>query len=382
MQSGADLVGVVGRTPSGEARAAQLREQENLAGMSGRHCQYPLCGRFDFLPSKCPICALFLCADHHKPSDHGCEIYTRKLPTCPICSQLIALENHQPEDEAINAHIESGCKSNLKADKQKAREEASACSFGRGKKKCKDTSLIKMICKECNRQFCVKHRTPAIHKCKGPPTAKSIALASAKAAEARQRKASAQAAEARQQLSAARTKAAERTSGAGPEGPAASTQLSRQPSREQVQQILSNDLERVASNHSDGTPVHRRPGSPDPTDFTYEDATRLIREASRENARKALAAASNSSGQATQDGAGQMDLSPSSDLDFLKDVISSLPGVDISHPLFENLQDDTVMGEAAQPTAANLHWACSTCTFLNPADTQTCEMCATSRPAQ
>jgi len=80
--------------------------------------------------------------------------------------------------------------------------------------------------------------------------------------------------------------------------------------------------------------------------------------------------------------AGQMDLSPSSDLDFLKDVISSLPGVDISNPLFGNLQGDTIMSEAEQPAAANLLWACSTCTFLNPADKLTCEMCATSRPVQ
>eukprot|EP00658_Telonema_sp_P-2_P011391 TRINITY_DN14335_c0_g1_i1.p1 TRINITY_DN14335_c0_g1~~TRINITY_DN14335_c0_g1_i1.p1 ORF type:complete len:217 (+),score=45.59 TRINITY_DN14335_c0_g1_i1:52-702(+) len=180
--------------------------RDSLQGHGGRHCQLQGCGAFDYLPSHCQICSLYLCGEHAKPSAHGCVRYTRQLPRCPVCQEFILLSGSS-EDAAMVQHLDSGCTQHVKKTVEKARRESSRCNFGRGKKRCKDRSLIKLVCDLCEKKFCVKHRNKTVHDCGGPPS---------------------------------------------------SLELVRKFSRDQLVRTLSTDLVRVASDRSVGSPVNNR----------------------------------------------------------------------------------------------------------------------------
>ena len=81
---------------------------------------------------------------------------------------MILLPNGISEDVAIAEHIDSGCKMHVKAAVEKQRRTETRCCYGKGKKKCKDKSLIKVTCDGCQQLFCVKHRAKSVHKCQGP----------------------------------------------------------------------------------------------------------------------------------------------------------------------------------------------------------------------
>lgn len=76
------------------------------------------------------------------------------------------------EDKAISEHLDSGCKLHVKKNVEKQRRDESRCSYGKGKKRCKDSSLIKIMCDGCDQLFCVKHRQKSVHKCAGVPVIK------------------------------------------------------------------------------------------------------------------------------------------------------------------------------------------------------------------
>lgn len=143
------------------------RQDMNLEGDRGKRCELAGCNQLDFLPMRCDICARQFCATHI--NNHGCERSDgRRLPVCPICSKAIILKAGEDPDAAMSLHIESGCRARVRSVVDKARQESSKCNYGKGRKACKDTSAIKIKCGKCLKLFCVKHRDPAVHKCKGP----------------------------------------------------------------------------------------------------------------------------------------------------------------------------------------------------------------------
>merc|ERR1711966_223961 len=124
------------------------------------------CKQFDVLPFHCGCCSKFFCREHYSQASHDCEVVDRSsLPHCPLCNQTIHFKAaEETKDAAVDAHIMSGCKSHL-ADQVRAQRVAmSACMHGKGKKACKDNSLIKIDCKACGKRFCLKHHRS--HKCK------------------------------------------------------------------------------------------------------------------------------------------------------------------------------------------------------------------------
>eukprot|EP00656_Telonema_subtile_P040053 TRINITY_DN45122_c0_g1_i1.p1 TRINITY_DN45122_c0_g1~~TRINITY_DN45122_c0_g1_i1.p1 ORF type:complete len:159 (-),score=24.72 TRINITY_DN45122_c0_g1_i1:153-629(-) len=152
MSEGANtLVSVFNRSDSFKARVACMRDEQNLQGHTGRHCQVEGCGTFDYLPSQCHICSQYLCDEHAKPAAHGCVRYTRELPACPICNEFILLFGLS-EDQAMSEHIESGCTRHLKTAVEQARRKTNQCNF-RGKRRCQDKSLIKIECDGCKKLF-------------------------------------------------------------------------------------------------------------------------------------------------------------------------------------------------------------------------------------
>merc|ERR1712188_363110 len=151
-------------------RLTTLRAARDLEGISGRHCEH--CREFDYLPSQCDTCKKYFCSQHAHYEAHGCqrpEGKGRVAPTCLLCEKPIHIRVEEGEsvDHAMDRHIESGCKSGLAEQVRKQRNTMNRCCFGKGKKACKECFLTKFKCPDCDLEFCLKHRHPSDHKCKG-----------------------------------------------------------------------------------------------------------------------------------------------------------------------------------------------------------------------
>eukprot|EP00038_Savillea_parva_P018943 m.25915 g.25915 ORF g.25915 m.25915 type:complete len:293 (-) comp4277_c0_seq1:1309-2187(-) len=128
----------------------------------GRHCDQPGCNALDFLPYMCDKCRQTLCQDHRHYDRHTCEPSRgtgREVPRCPLCQTEVALRANQSLDAAVNEHINGGCKKNA----GKGKTYGNACA----KKGCKKREAIPLQCKGCGRNFCLRHRFEADHKCEG-----------------------------------------------------------------------------------------------------------------------------------------------------------------------------------------------------------------------
>lgn len=156
---------ITNRTETESAVIACQRDEQDLQGHTGRHCQHPGCARFDLLPYHCEQCSKYYCSEHSTFESHGCERVDKRLPQCPLCNQAILVRSNEGEtaDRAVDAHIMSGCQSHLADKIRRQREVTNRCMHGKGKKACKDTSLLKYHCKDCGKTFCMAHRH---HKCK------------------------------------------------------------------------------------------------------------------------------------------------------------------------------------------------------------------------
>eukprot|EP00656_Telonema_subtile_P013358 TRINITY_DN16785_c0_g1_i4.p1 TRINITY_DN16785_c0_g1~~TRINITY_DN16785_c0_g1_i4.p1 ORF type:complete len:129 (+),score=18.98 TRINITY_DN16785_c0_g1_i4:180-566(+) len=112
--------------------------------------------------------------------DHGCTGTTpdKRLPQCPLCNQGVVVREAEGEtaDRVVDAHINSGCKSHLAEQVRAQRSAMSKCQHGKGKKACKDSSLLKHTCKDCGKMYCMKHRH---HECEPVTVGATMSLASA-----------------------------------------------------------------------------------------------------------------------------------------------------------------------------------------------------------
>eukprot|EP00035_Acanthoeca_spectabilis_P030714 m.10579 g.10579 ORF g.10579 m.10579 type:complete len:281 (+) comp4335_c0_seq1:176-1018(+) len=128
----------------------------------GKHCAHPGCNALDFLPYRCDGCSATFCADHRTYASHNCAspgTVSREVPRCPLCQTEVALKQGQSLDQAVNDHINAGCKKNA----GKGKTYGNACS----KKGCKKKEVIPVVCKRCGRNFCLSHRFEADHNCEG-----------------------------------------------------------------------------------------------------------------------------------------------------------------------------------------------------------------------
>uniref|UniRef100_A0A1I8BGP8 AN1-type domain-containing protein n=1 Tax=Meloidogyne hapla TaxID=6305 RepID=A0A1I8BGP8_MELHA len=78
------------------------------------------------------------------------------VTVCPLCRQPIHIKEGESPDLLVSEHIDKDCKSDKK-------RWAPKC----GMTGCFKRELIKMECKQCGVHFCLGHRHPIDHKCKG-----------------------------------------------------------------------------------------------------------------------------------------------------------------------------------------------------------------------
>ncbi|XP_056391836.1 AN1-type zinc finger protein 2B isoform X1 [Hyla sarda] len=130
----------------------------------GKHCSEPTCKQLDFLPLKCDACEQIFCKDHITYVLHNCSSAYKKdvqVPVCPLCNIPIPVKRGQTPDIVVGEHIDRDCKSDPAQQKRKI--FTNKC----GKSGCRQKELMKVICEDCHGNFCLKHRHPLDHECKG-----------------------------------------------------------------------------------------------------------------------------------------------------------------------------------------------------------------------
>lgn len=145
----------------------------------GQHCSDSFCKQLDYLPMKCDACNQLFCKDHLQYDDHSCKSLYKKniqVPVCPLCNTPIPVPRGTVPDLAVSAHIEENCQS-----KKKEKVFTNKCN----KPKCKKKELVPCICNTCRLNFCLTHRHPADHDCKGPNNSSLLRNKAAEAATAR-----------------------------------------------------------------------------------------------------------------------------------------------------------------------------------------------------
>lgn len=172
----------------------------------GIHCAQ--CRTLDFLPSACDCCEKTFCSQCMGYEAHSCPAaHTRQrlAAVCPICDVVVPTTGGVAADVAVERHIAGGCKPLERTTSYDDR----ACKYG----KCKRRELVKCVCRDCNQNFCFKHRAISDHRCGQKKVAKSGGGGRLGAAAARPEAAAAAAR--RPQVSAAALAAERRAAGGG-----------------------------------------------------------------------------------------------------------------------------------------------------------------------
>merc|ERR1719203_2791033 len=141
---------------------------------------------------KCDACSRLFCKDHLLYDDHTCSGKYKKdiqVPVCPLCSAPIPIARGAVPDLAVSAHIDQGCPEKNKKEKV-FKNRCHAVKHG---KQCKKHELVACICSTCQTNFCLAHRHPTDHDCKGaqqPATSRAAAAAASRAPQQQQQQSS------------------------------------------------------------------------------------------------------------------------------------------------------------------------------------------------
>uniref|UniRef100_A0A8C3TNN0 AN1-type domain-containing protein n=1 Tax=Catharus ustulatus TaxID=91951 RepID=A0A8C3TNN0_CATUS len=130
----------------------------------GAHCSWPACQRLDFLPLKCDACEQIFCTDHIAYAQHDCTSVYKKdvqVPVCPLCNTPVPVRRGEMPDVVVGEHIDRDCKSDPAQRKRKI--FTNKCL----KPGCKQKEMMKVICDQCHKNYCLKHRHPLDHDCSG-----------------------------------------------------------------------------------------------------------------------------------------------------------------------------------------------------------------------
>uniref|UniRef100_F6R192 AN1-type zinc finger protein 2A n=1 Tax=Ciona intestinalis TaxID=7719 RepID=F6R192_CIOIN len=145
----------------------------------GKHCTEPTCNLLDFLPMQCDACEKIFCKDHFHYDHHKCESSYKKdvqVPVCPLCGKPVPVPRGETPDIKVGEHIDRDCQSDPAKKKRKA--YSNRCSAP----KCKQHELMPVICNDCRLNYCLRHRHPLDHNCKGfQKTGRSVSSAGAAA---------------------------------------------------------------------------------------------------------------------------------------------------------------------------------------------------------
>ncbi|KAM4897331.1 AN1-type zinc finger protein 2B isoform 1-T1 [Sylvia borin] len=130
----------------------------------GAHCSWSACQRLDFLPLKCDACEQIFCTDHIAYAQHNCTSAYKKdvqVPVCPLCNTPVPVRREEMPDIVVGEHIDRDCKSDPAQRKRKI--FTNKCL----KPGCKQKEMMKVICDQCHKNYCLKHRHPLDHDCSG-----------------------------------------------------------------------------------------------------------------------------------------------------------------------------------------------------------------------
>jgi predicted nucleic acid binding AN1-type Zn finger protein len=133
----------------------------------GKHCEEEFCHQLDYLPMKCKACAKLFCNYHVKYDDHNCKEaykFNYKIPTCPTCNQTVEFQRGKDLDICLAEHMQN-CNDekilNKKFSNISLKQQKNKCSV----LKCKTKDIIQFECKNCFKNYCVKHRIQEDHDC-------------------------------------------------------------------------------------------------------------------------------------------------------------------------------------------------------------------------
>uniref|UniRef100_A0A8C3P3I2 AN1-type domain-containing protein n=1 Tax=Cyanoderma ruficeps TaxID=181631 RepID=A0A8C3P3I2_9PASS len=118
----------------------------------------------DFLPLKCDACEQIFCTDHIAYAQHNCTSAYKKdvqVPVCPLCNTPVPVRREEMPDIVVGEHIDRDCKSDPAQRKRKI--FTNKCL----KPGCKQKEMMKVICDQCHKNYCLKHRHPLDHDCSG-----------------------------------------------------------------------------------------------------------------------------------------------------------------------------------------------------------------------
>jgi len=125
----------------------------------GLQCNKKDCKQLDFLPFTCDKCKLKFCLDHRTYKAHECTEHkenTSLYPLCPLCSVPVPVLEGQDANEEMEQHILRGCKPK--------KLNTNHCSV-KGCRSGKESLIFAVKCNKCNKQHCLRHRSPYDHNC-------------------------------------------------------------------------------------------------------------------------------------------------------------------------------------------------------------------------
>lgn len=168
--SGGSVPGRLAREASRDAAAAAAAQRagplaaaavdgDMLMDNLGRHCSN--CSKLDFLPIQCPRCMAFYCQECVNYDVHSCSgrhTNDRNVPICPLCGQAVPIRAGEPPDLRVERHIAEGCTK----PKNTTRAIFTHLYSAPG---CTRKEAVRCMCKDCKRNFCLRHRQPDTHSC-------------------------------------------------------------------------------------------------------------------------------------------------------------------------------------------------------------------------
>ncbi|KAJ3437810.1 zinc finger an1-type domain 2a [Anaeramoeba flamelloides] len=151
---------------------------EDLMGL-GIHCAEKSCHKLDFLPFTCDLCKQQFCQEHWQAEDHDCKLKERsekRIYICPICNNELQVEKGQDPNRVVDSHISNNCKTGIRKKRQIPKiQKKPQYKIYTGKtrfyhcsvNKCKQKEKMELKCIQCGLGFCLRHRNPISHNCKG-----------------------------------------------------------------------------------------------------------------------------------------------------------------------------------------------------------------------
>lgn len=125
----------------------------------GKHCEQ--CRIQDYLPFICTHCNRYFCKEHMNNHDN-CLLTEEQRDSknnyivCPLNSCKIQIDISKNNDsEYLNEIVDKHIRENKCLTKPKVYK----CKL------CKSTSTIRNKCRNCGKNYCLRHRFPEIHNC-------------------------------------------------------------------------------------------------------------------------------------------------------------------------------------------------------------------------